>query len=161
MVHFDPFLSYARQSVVYHLHGRTGWSTLWANCSQIQNCVKFRPGIAFTICTNRFHLPENDRKGRKLVLQMALKKWNTNFRLEYFVRKNRTTFSDVWNDLKGVFHLLSNRIFRKLFVNGNRQPPFQSVSYKSKITNQTNQPTNQPSFTFLLQSRLRDLTGQR
>ena len=49
--------------------------------------------------------------------KIALKKSNTNFRLEYSVRKNRTTFSDVpllpeifrWNDPKGVFHLLSNR----------------------------------------------------
>ena len=60
--------------------------------------------------------------------------------------------------------------------------PFQAVSYKPKITNcrmptvrrsaakhklaarpnfKKFKPTNQPSFTFLLQSRLRDLTGQR
>ena len=56
---------------------------------------KFRPGIAFTICTNQFHLPKNDREGLKLVSKIALKKSNTNFRLEYSVRKNRTTFSDV------------------------------------------------------------------
>ena len=39
---------------------------------------------------------------------MALKKWITNFRLEYSIRKNRTTFSDVpllpeifrWEDTK-------------------------------------------------------------
>ena len=55
----------------------------------------FRPGIAFTICTNQFHLPENGREGLKLVSKMALKKWNTNFCLEYSIRKNRTTFSDV------------------------------------------------------------------
>ena len=70
---------------------------------------KFRPGIAFTICTNQSHLPKNDREGLNPVSKMALKKWNTNFRLEYSVRKNRTTFSDVpsllpeifrWNDPK-------------------------------------------------------------
>jgi len=45
----------------------------------------------------------------KLVSNMALSKWNTNFRVEYYVRKNRTTFSGVpllpeifrWNDPKG------------------------------------------------------------
>ena len=56
---------------------------------------KFRPGIAFPICRNHFHLPENGRGGLKLVSKMALKKWNTNFPLEYSIRKNRTTFSDV------------------------------------------------------------------
>ena len=57
---------------------------------------KFRPGIAFTICVNQFHfLPKNDREGLKLIPKM--KKWNTNFRLEYMysVQKNKTTFSDV------------------------------------------------------------------
>ena len=47
---------------------------------KVQDC-KFRPGIgiAFTICTNQFHLPENGREGLKLVLNMALKKWITSF----------------------------------------------------------------------------------
>ena len=57
-------------------------------------------------------------KGLKLISKMALKKWNTNFQVEYSIPKNRTTFSDVpllpvifrWNNQKGVFHLLSNRI---------------------------------------------------
>ena len=40
--------------------------------------AKFRTGkcslgISFTICTNRFHLPKNDREGLKLVSTMALK----------------------------------------------------------------------------------------
>ena len=69
------------------------------------------------------------------VSKMTLKKWNTNFRLEHSVLKNRTTFSDVpllseishRNDptQKVVFHL-TNRIFRKLFVNG-KQLLFQNV----------------------------------
>ena len=50
---------------------------------------KFRTGIAFTICTNQFHLPKNSREGLKLVSKMALKKWNTNFRLEHSVQKKR------------------------------------------------------------------------
>ena len=56
---------------------------------------KFCPRIAFTVCTNQFHLPKNGREGLKLVSKMALKEWNTNFRLEYSIEKNRTTFSDV------------------------------------------------------------------
>ena len=32
---------------------------------------KFRPEIAFTISTNQFHSPKNDRKGLKLILKMA------------------------------------------------------------------------------------------
>ena len=69
---------------------------------------KIRPGIAFTICTNQLHLPKNDREGLKLVPKIALKKWNTYFRLEYSVRENRTAFPDVpllpeifrWKDTK-------------------------------------------------------------
>ena len=55
------------------------------------------------------------------------------FLLGYSIRKIRTIFSDVlllleifrWNDekLKVMFRLLSNRIFRNLFVNG-KQPSF-------------------------------------
>jgi len=55
----------------------------------------FRPGIAFTICTNQVYLPKNDSEGLKLILKMAFKKRNTNFRLEHSVRKNRSTFPDV------------------------------------------------------------------
>ena len=55
-----------------------------------------------------FHLPENDREGLKPVSKMTLKKLNTKFCLEYPVRKNRTTLTDVpllleifrWNDQK-------------------------------------------------------------
>ena len=77
---------------------------------------KFHSGIAFAICTNQFHLPENDCEGLKLVSKMALKKWNTNFRLEHSERKNRTTFLEVpllpeifhWNDsIKCFSHFAS------------------------------------------------------
>ena len=33
---------------------------------------KFRPEIAFTVCTDKFHFPKNDREGPKLVLKMLL-----------------------------------------------------------------------------------------
>ena len=54
---------------------------------------KFRKRVYH--CTYQFHLPENDREGLMLVSKMALKKWNANLYLQYFVRKDRTTFSDV------------------------------------------------------------------
>ena len=41
---------------------------------------KFSPGIAFTISTNQFHSQKNGFESLKLVLKMALKKCNTNFR---------------------------------------------------------------------------------
>ena len=83
------------------------------------------------ICTNWLHLPKNSREGRKLVSNMALKKWNTNCRLEDSARKNRTALSDEFRcsrkfsagmTQKGVYHLLFDQIFRwKLLVNG-KQP---------------------------------------
>ena len=79
---------------------------------------KFHPGIALTICTNQFHLPENDHQGLKLVSKMALKKWNRNFCLEYSVRKTGLPFQMFrcsWKfsagmTQKGVSHLFSNWI---------------------------------------------------
>ena len=87
---------------------------------------KFRPGIAFTICINQLHLAKNDREGPKPVSKKALKKWNSNFRLEYSVRKKQdylfrpfvVSGNFLQNDPNVVFHLLSNRISRKRFVNG-------------------------------------------
>ena len=44
--------------------GKTGWLTVqWDMVSKILYVSsKFRTGIAFTICTNQFHLPENGRE---------------------------------------------------------------------------------------------------
>ena len=51
---------------------------------------KFRPEIAFTICTiSAIYRKKNDCEGLKLVLKMALKKGNTNFRLEYSFPKEQ------------------------------------------------------------------------
>ena len=55
-----------------------------------------RPGIASTISANQFHLPKNGHESLKLLSKMTLKKWNTDFSLVHSVRKNRTTFPDVW-----------------------------------------------------------------
>ena len=85
--------------------------------------AKFRAGIAFTICTNPFHLLRNDHEGLKLVLKKALKQWNTNFCLEYSIRKNRLPFQlfrcsrkfSAATTQEVVFHLLFNRVLRKRF----------------------------------------------
>ena len=53
--------------VVYHLRSVHGVGKLFANFRN----GKFRPGIAFTFCTNQFHLPENGREGLKLISKMA------------------------------------------------------------------------------------------
>jgi len=59
--------------------------------------AKFRTGYfhPFTICTNDFHLLKHDSEGVKLVSKLALKKWNINFVLEYFVRHKGKSISDV------------------------------------------------------------------
>ena len=62
---------------------------------------KFRPRIACTICTNQFHL--DSREDLKLVSKMALKEWNTNFRLEYSIQKNKSTFQ-MFPLLLDIFH---------------------------------------------------------
>ena len=41
--------------------------------------------ITFAICSHQFHFPKNGPESLKLVSKMALKKWNTNFRLEHSV----------------------------------------------------------------------------
>ena len=137
---WTPLHPYVRHTVLpaliaCHLHGQTIRSTVWANGTQNSGLVISSRNRVYYLYKSVFHFPKNDREGVKMVSKMTLKKWNTNFRLEHFVRKNRTTFSDVpllseicqWNDptQKVVFHL-TNRIFRKLFVNG-KQLLFQNV----------------------------------
>ena len=88
-------------------------------------------GIVFTICTNQFHLLENGREGLKLVSNMALKKWNTDFCWDIQSGKSGLSFQmyrcswrfSAGTTKKVMFSLLSNRIFRNLFVNG-KQPSF-------------------------------------
>ena len=114
--------------VVYHLHWSVGRSVgrsvdgLGKWYAKFRT-GKFRAGIVFAICTNPFHLLRNDREGLKLVPKKALKKWNTNFCLEYSIRKNRLPFQMFRCSLKFsaemtqevVFHLLFNRVLRKRF----------------------------------------------
>ena len=82
--------------------------------------VKFRPGIAFTICTNLDKsVPFTEKRARKIYLKLLstrISVWNIpsgkpglTFLMFCFSRK-----SSAGTIQKGVFHLLSNRIFRKL-----------------------------------------------
>jgi len=78
---------------------------------------------------NLFHLPEKNREGLMPVSKIALKKWKSNFRLEYSVRKNRTTFSSVpllpeifrWIDLKSHVPFTFQPDFPETFCTG-KQP---------------------------------------
>ena len=114
--------------VVYHLHmGKPVGPRSGQNVTQ--NSGKFRPGIAFTVCTNQFYLPKNDHESLKLVSKMALRKWNTRNIPSGKKGLVTNTFSDVlllpeifrWSDpnRRAPF-----RISRKLSVNG-QQPLFQ------------------------------------
>ena len=73
-----------------HLHWQAGGYTVGQMVGKIRT-GKCRPRIAYTICTNQFHLPKNGGRSLKLVSKMALKKWNKNFHST----ANRTTFSDI------------------------------------------------------------------
>ena len=55
------------------LHGQTGRFMVCVNGSQSSGLVNFVPEIAFNICTNQSHLPENGREGLKLV---SISVWN-------------------------------------------------------------------------------------
>ena len=110
----------------------TGIPFHWAReISEISNRnfgLMLRPGIAFTICTNQFHLPKNGQETPKLV-STTLKMEHTfpcgAFRSEKQGHLFRCSFAPgnfpPGMIQKGVFHLLPNRILRKLFANG-KQP---------------------------------------
>ena len=78
--------------VVYHLHGKTGQVTVWVNDKQNSGVVNFFIEWHLPFCSKQFHLQEDGREGLKLVSKLALKKWNTNFRLRHSVQKKRATF---------------------------------------------------------------------
>ena len=89
--------------VVYHLHWQTGRSTVLANCTQNSGLENFVPESRLPFLQISSIYPKTTA-----VSKTALKKWNTNFRLEHSAGKNRTTFSNVpllseiflWNDPK-------------------------------------------------------------
>ena len=95
-------------------------------------------GIVFTICTNQFHLPKNGREGLKLVSNMA---WRNGTRISvgifnpenqgYLFRCTVCSWKfSAGTTKKVMFCLLSNPIFRNLFVNG-KQPSFRGETSDS------------------------------
>ena len=76
--------------VVYHLHWQTCRSMVLANGTQNSGLENFVPESCLP-----FEQISSIYRKTTAVSKMALKKWNTNFRLEHSVRKNRTTFSNV------------------------------------------------------------------
>ena len=78
--------------VVYHLHGQTGGFMVWVNGSQSSGLVNFVPESPLPFVQISSNYRKKSREGLKLVSKMALKEWNTNFRLEYSIWKNRTNF---------------------------------------------------------------------
>ena len=88
---------------------------------------------AFTICKNQFHLPKSPRR-RETGIQGSFEEMEPEFSFETFRPKKKKTglpyqmfrcsrkFS-TGTTQKVVFHLLSNGIFRILFVQG-KQPTF-------------------------------------
>ena len=76
---------------------QTGRAAVWVNRAQnsgLVNCVPKLP-LPFVQISSIYRKKKKKttgREGLKLVSIMALNKWNTNFRLEYSFRKNRTKF---------------------------------------------------------------------
>ena len=68
--------------------------------------------------THEFHLAKNRRERVKLVSKMGLKKWNTDFLLEYYDRENWTTLT---------FRTL--RSFQEFFTDTTPQVVFLNFSY--------------------------------
>ena len=103
---------------------------------------KFRPWIAFIICTDQFHLPKNGRESLKLVSKNWL--WRNGTRIS--VRKNRTTFRmyryarkfSAGKTQNVVFRLLSNR---KPFVKGNERYLLWAV-WSNKVQKHHQQTSN-------------------
>ena len=100
-----PFKSiYMWETLVVYLHGQTGWFTVCTNVIQNSGLVNFVLE-SVNICTNQFHSPENGPENLKSTgTKDGFEEiWNTNFRLEHSIRKNRTAFSDV-SLLLEIFH---------------------------------------------------------
>ena len=81
--------------------------------------------------THEFHLAKNRRERVKLVSKMGLKKWNTDFLLEYYDRENWTTltfrtlrsFQEFFTDTtpQVVFLNFTYWFLGNIFVNGKQK----------------------------------------
>ena len=92
-----------------------------------------------TICKDRFPLPKKCREGRpESETNDDFKKWNTNFRLEHSIEKNRATFCRCpvvpsWSDPKRHVPLTFQRSFQKTIVNG-KQPQSRFPAHEGKFS---------------------------
>ena len=111
--------------VVYQLHAQAVRSTVWKNVRKIQNVPELR--IPFTQINCEVNLPKNGRGGLKLVSNGGFEEMEHEFPFERFrpektglpfqmFRCSRKFSAGTTQDV--LFHLLSNRIFWKLFENG-------------------------------------------
>ena len=76
----DSWKAPLERIVVYHSHRQTSRSTVSANGKQNFRLVNFVPGSRFPYVQIKDSFEEE---------------MNTNFRLKYSIRKNRTTFSEI------------------------------------------------------------------
>ena len=120
--------------VVYHLFRRTDRFTVWANSEHF----KFSPGIAFAICTNQFHSSKKwPRRPAETRIKHGFEEngtrisvWNIPFgkKEDYLVQEFHCSLKlCTGTTQKVVFHLLSNRIFRNILVNG--KPPISPLIF--------------------------------
>ena len=138
--HYLPDGTELYTKVVYYCiywRSKTCWFTAWENGKQTKNSG---PIIFFFFRESRLPLiqissglyQKTARRPQTQVSEMALRKWNTNFRLEHSVRNLKLwlyifrysvapgSFRQVMTQ-KVVFHFLPNQIFGKRFVNS-KQP---------------------------------------
>ena len=96
---------------------------------------KFRAGITFTICTNPFHSPRNDREG----LKDGFKEMEHEFLFGIFHSEKQATFSDAsfspeifrWNDPRSRVPFTFQPGFTETFWHGKQSVYNQSlIDYK-------------------------------
>ena len=110
--------------VVYNLHGETGRLTVWANVKQNSGLINFPPEsrLPFVQISSIYRITaakvwdgfEEMEHEFSLTLEHSVRK-KTRLPFQMF-RCSRK--SSAGTTQKVVFHLLSNRIFRRLIVNG-------------------------------------------
>ena len=115
---------YFKTLVVYFLHtGQTGWFTVWANGEQNSGKVNFVADSSLPFVQISFIYRKTAAKAWNWYQRWLWSKWNTNFRLEHSVLKNRTAFSEVpllpenfyWNDPNGLVPFILQPDFPEIF----------------------------------------------
>ena len=93
---------------VYHLRGQSGRFTVWANGGQNSEWVNLIAEVAFTICTNHFHLPKKRSPKPETGIKHGFEQMEQRFPCGILRPEYRTTFSGLpllpeifrWNDPK-------------------------------------------------------------